>query len=141
MSYASQADLETRFGAAELVALTDRTGAGAIDGSVVERALADAVAMADSYLQRRHTLPLSSTPPALKPVVCDIARYKLHEDAPTEVVRRRYEDARDWLRDVAHGRVVLEAASPGSSATPGLTPAPAAASHRAAYTAEQTRGF
>ncbi len=141
MSYATQADLETRFGAEELVALTDRAGGGAIDGSVVERALADAVALADSYLARRHTLPLASTPPALRPVVCDVARYKLHEDAPTEEVRRRYEDALAWLRDVAVGRVALEAAAPGSSTTPGLTPAPVAAAQQANFTGEDTRGF
>lgn len=107
MAYCTQTDLEDRFGLVELTQLTDRDGAGAPDPAVVARAIADAEAEVDSYLRGRVTLPLSPVPPEVTAVACDIARYRLYGVRAPEEVRRRYEDARGWLRDVAAGRVVL----------------------------------
>lgn len=103
MAYATQADLETRFGADELAQLTDRVAGAVIDASVVARALDDASAEIDSYLASQYDLPLAAVPPVLVRVASDIARYYLWADRATEAVRQRYEDARIYLGKVAKG--------------------------------------
>lgn len=107
MSYATKQNLIDRFGQTELAQLTDRVNGTTIDDTVVNRALEDADAMINGYLQARYSLPLSSVPPMLVTVACNIARYQLFEDRVTEIVRQRYEDAIAWLKDVAAGRVSL----------------------------------
>jgi len=118
MTYATQADLEARFGLDELTQLTDRTNAGVPDAVVVARALADADAEIDGYLASRYALPLATVPPVLARIACDIARYRLWEDRASEEVRRRYEDARRLLESIARGQVSL--GLPAVSAAPAL---------------------
>jgi len=107
MTYATQPDLETRFGAAELLQLADRDGDGLADPGVVAGALAEAAAEIDAYLVGRYALPLASTPPVLVRLACDLARYRLMADNPLEEARKRYEDARRLLEALAAGRVAL----------------------------------
>jgi phage gp36-like protein len=118
MPYATQADLEERFGADELTQLTDRVNAGVPDASIVARALADADAEIDGYLASRYALPLAAVPPVLARIACDIARYRLWEDRASEEVRLRYEDARRLLESIARGQVSL--GLPAISAAPAL---------------------
>jgi phage gp36-like protein len=113
VTYATQQDLVDRFGATELKQLTDRTNTPptTIDDTVVTRALDDATAMADGYLGKQYTLPLSVTPERLTKVVADVARYYLHgkraeKDGP---VARGHDEALAWLKDVARGLVLLDA--------------------------------
>ena len=114
MPYATQTDMETRFGVDELIQRTSRTGA-AIDTDVLSRALADADAEIDSYLATRYALPLPSTPAVLVLLACDITRYQLFGDKVPDSVRQRYEDAVGVLKRLSAGSVQLA----------GLTPAPA----------------
>jgi phage gp36-like protein len=107
MAYCTQADLEERYGAAELVELTDRDRIGVADATAIARAIADADALVNGYLAGRYTLPLASTPPALTRLACVVARYHLYADHPTEHVRRAYEDAVRLLEQVAAGKVTL----------------------------------
>lgn len=107
MSYATQADMEARFGRDELIARTDRNATGSVDGAVLDRALADADAEIDGYLAARYALPLPTVPPMLARIACDIARYRLWEDMASDEVRRRYEDARRLLEMMARGTVAL----------------------------------
>ena len=118
MPYATQADLEARFGADELTQLTDRVNAGVPDAAIVARALSDADAEIDGYLASRYALPLATVPPALARIACDIARYRLWEDRASEEVRRRYEDARRLLESIARGQVSL--GLPAANAAPAL---------------------
>lgn len=111
MSYATQTDMTERFGAVELAQLTDHVNAAVIDAAVVTRALDDAQAEADAYLAQRYQLPLASVPPVLVRMVCDMARYRLYDDATTEAVRVRYNDAVALLRRMAAGDVQLPAAT------------------------------
>lgn len=108
MTYATQQNLVDRFGSEELLALADRDGDDAVDTAVVDAALADADALIDSYIGRRYTLPLASTPARLVTVAATIARYELAADRPTEQMRQDYDDAVAWLRDVAAGRAELQ---------------------------------
>lgn len=115
MSYASQADMEARFGERELINLTDRTGQGAVDVSVLERALADASAEIDGFLAARYELPLSSTPVVLVRICADLARYYLHDDhAPDQVVERR-KAAVATLRSLSRGEVSLGMSDTGDT--------------------------
>ncbi len=120
MSYATQQSLIDRYGEAELIALTDKATppTGAIVATVVDRALADADAIIDSYAAARYLTPMTPTPAVVVGVACVIARYKLHEDHATELIRRDYETALTWLRDVAAGRAqIVGALAPGASAS------------------------
>ena len=110
MTYATQADLETRFGSDELAQITDRINGSVIDASVVARAIADAEAEIDGYLAARYQLPLASVPAVLGRLTCDMARYYLYADRFTESVRKRYEDAVRLLKAMASGDVKLDAA-------------------------------
>lgn len=112
MPYATQADLETRFGSKELAKLTDRTAGSVIDAAVVDRALVDAAAEIDGYLAVRYQLPLASVPVALAQPACDIARYNLWGERATEPIKQRYEAAVSRLKDIAGGRFKLESAAP-----------------------------
>lgn len=120
MPYATQADLASRFGTAELIQLTDRTNANAIDAAVVATALADADGIIAPYLAARYALPVSPVPVALSRIASDIARYLLWKDNPPEFVRDNYEDALGMLKALMEGKAVL----PGAAAAPdGATPA------------------
>ncbi len=110
MPYATLADLTSRFGVAELRQLTDRElpAAGAVVVEVVDRALADADGVVNRFLGARFSVPLGAPYPSdLVRVACDVARYFLHDQAPTEIARTHYEDALAWLRSVADGKLPL----------------------------------
>ncbi len=112
MSYATLQSLIDRFGADEILQLSDRDvpPLGAINEAVVTRALTDAANTIDGYLAARYTLPLPSVPPLLELFACDIARYRLMTRPPDEA-RQRYTDALGWLDKVAQGKIELGGAS------------------------------
>lgn len=105
--YATQANLEARFGNEVLAQLTDRVNGTAIDVLVVTRAIADAEAEIDAYLAGRYVLPLASVPTLLERLACDLAYYYLCGDRVTEQVRARYEDVQRTLKAIATGQVTL----------------------------------
>lgn len=107
MPYATQQDMEYRFGAAELAQLTDRQNGTTIDATVLGKALADADDLINSYLATRYSLPLASVPKVIVRAACDIARYFLYEDRVTDQVRARYDDTVRFLRSIADGAVSL----------------------------------
>lgn len=124
MTYATAADLETRYGLDELIQLTDRAGTHTVDHVVVGKALADADSIIDGYIGAAIALPLASVPARLTAAACAIARYLLWQDGHPERVRLDYEDVLVWLRDVAAGRASLGLAT--SAAPPVATALPAA---------------
>lgn len=121
MTYATQQDLIDRFGEEELIQLTDRAGLGAVESIAVARALADAEAEIDSYLVVRYAVPVAPAPAMLVRVACDVARYRLYANAPTQPVRVAYEDAVKFLRDVAAGKASLGAGAESLPAQSGGT--------------------
>ena len=80
----------------------------AIAAPKITRALEDASALADDHLRSRHVLPLAGVPRTLVFAVCDIARYYLYDDKPTEIVAERHRLALAWLKSLAAGSVVLD---------------------------------
>lgn len=127
MAHAALADLEARYGADEVLQLTDRNNDGLPDAAVYGPALDDASTEVDAYLAAITPLPLATPVPDLVVLItCEIARYRLWKDLASEEVRRRYEDAARQLRDIAARRVKLPGlepaqgpASPPQISTPG----------------------
>ena len=108
MGYCIVQDLVDRYGQAEMAAITDRTAGTTLDDAVAQRAIDDASSEMDSYLASRYRLPLTAAPAVLLVVCADIARHILYKDRPTEEVRKRAEDARAWLKDLAKGYASLD---------------------------------
>lgn len=111
MSYAVQNDMLVRFGAAELVQLTDigtpRTGA--IVTEVLERAITDASAWIDSYLVGRYALPITD-PSALAVLnlhCCNEARYLLMTAQADEAAVKAHDERIAYLKAVAKGDIAL----------------------------------
>lgn len=117
MLYATAADITDLYGPDALV-VADRNGMGVADAVAVDRAIASASAEIDAYIGTRYTLPLPSTPVHLVTVCIDIAIYRLalSADVLTDEHRRRYDDARAFLKMVSTGAATLQiiAATDGS---------------------------
>lgn len=124
MIYAQWTDMVERFGERELTQLSDRDDTGEINPAVLNRAILDATAFVDGYIGRVYKLPLLgcakpltapgaaveyAVPPVLKRIVCDLARYYLHDqlaDEKHEVVRRHSAATQD-LKNIAEGKTQL----------------------------------
>ncbi len=124
MSYASQANMITRFTEQEVIALSDRANLGVLDAAVIAGALVDADAEIDPYLAPRHVLPLAIVPKILSNFACDIARYRLCGTGgvtETDEVRNRYKDAIKFLENVAAGKIGLGLDAANNVAAPANT--------------------
>lgn len=109
--YCTQADIEERFGSAELIQLTDRARSGVADSVAIARAIDDAEAEIDGYLSGRYTLPFATVPPVLTRLSCDIALYHLFSarrgGGVIDDVRNRYKDAVRLLENIGKGVITL----------------------------------
>lgn len=101
--YATREDLIARFGAGEV----DNLEALQTTTDAIEEALRDAVEEIDSYVAVKYKLPLPSIPSTLKRVACNIVRYRLYFQQPTEEVENRYEAEINYLKRIADGKAVL----------------------------------
>lgn len=109
MSYATQAELEDRYGERMLIQLTDRATppAGVVDAALVAAQLANTDAVIDGYLLGRYALPLAEVPPLLADLAQAITIYKLHPYAADPKIEQDYKDAVAMLGRVAKGEVRL----------------------------------
>jgi phage gp36-like protein len=113
MPYATQQDLVDRYGADEIRAVSDRADPplDAIDAAVVAKALADAGEEIDGYLAKRYALPIAGTvPPVLTTLACEIARFRLQRNIPSEDLSNGYTRAIKRLQEIAAGQFVLQLA-------------------------------
>lgn len=101
--YATEQDLYLRFGQ-EIDNLKSMLPAG----SSIDEILQDAVDEINGHIGGRYLLPLQNTPNNLTRLTCDIARYRLYFQKPTEEVRQRYEDAISFLKRVADNKAHLQ---------------------------------
>jgi phage gp36-like protein len=109
LAYAKPLDFTNHFGEVEAQQLTDLNDQGSVDGVLLSLSLSDAADEINSYISRAYKLPLpvSAVKAPLVRVSCDIARYRLYKDRPTDEVTERYKIARAWLKDVSSGLAVL----------------------------------
>lgn len=115
MSYATQADMLLRYGAAELRQLSDiedpRTGA--VVDAVIERALVDATAWLNGYLVGRYALPIIETS-VLARLNLDCAaeaRFLLMTTNVDEAAQKAHDERAAFYRSVAKGDIALLAAA------------------------------
>lgn len=101
--YATESDLVDRFGA-EVEQLKGMLPSS----SAVDDAIQDATEEINGHIGGRYPLPLPNIPSNLKRMACDIARYRLYFQQPTEEVRKRYEDAIAFLKRVADHKAHLQ---------------------------------
>lgn len=101
--YATEADLVARFGE-EIGNLKLMVS----NPTFVEDAIQDATEEINGHIGDRYPLPLPNVPSNLKRMACDIARYRLYFQQPTEEVRKRYEDAIAFLKRVADNKAHLQ---------------------------------
>ena len=108
-TFATKADMCARFGDSEVIMLTDRSRAGAIDDAVLQQGLDDADAEMSGYLAGRYALPFPAMPAVLIGYACDIARYRLTGTAVrcTDEIEARYHVAIKFLDKVARGLISL----------------------------------
>lgn len=133
MSYATVSDMVARFGEQEMVLLTDLVNIPptTIDEDRVALKLEDATSYVEGYIGQVYRLPLRGclkpatvpggepvyvSPPVLVRLVCDVARYYLHDDlAPENEVYRRYRAATKELEAIADGKALLSCPWGGSA--------------------------
>lgn len=116
MVYATQADIEARFGRDELVDLTNPHGED-VDAVKVEIALADAEATVNVRLASQYALPLSKTPEILTRITVNIARkhlYELDGRIVTDTVKENYDESIQMLKEIAKGTLELGVTKEGS---------------------------
>lgn len=101
--YATEVDLVARFGE-EISGLKLMVS----NPAFVEDAIQDATEEINGHIGDRYPLPLPNVPSNLKRMACDIARYRLYFQQPTEEVRKRYEDAIAFLKRVADNKAHLQ---------------------------------
>ncbi|MFN0297738.1 gp436 family protein [Acinetobacter albensis] len=101
--YATEADLVARFGE-EIGSLQVMVS----NPTFVEDAIQDATEEINGHIGDRYSLPLPNVPSNLKRMACDIARYRLYFQQPTDEVRKRYEDAVAFLKRVADNKAHLQ---------------------------------
>jgi phage gp36-like protein len=125
MAYSVKGDIVEKLPEDVLIGLTDDAGIGAVDDSVVDRAIADADATIDAHCGKRYTVPLSTVPPMIRQVSVDLAIFNLYarrDIDPPDVRKDKYKEALRFLEKVLGGRIDLGAATPvptnsGSSVT------------------------
>lgn len=110
MSYITREDLIESFGQIEIDRLEfniTKSESAEDKAKASQTAAQSASNKVDSYLGVRYDLPLPSTPDVLKTCVCDVARYLMYKDKPTEEVENRYKEALSYLKDLGAGRAKL----------------------------------
>ncbi|AYA02235.1 DUF1320 domain-containing protein [Acinetobacter sp. WCHAc010034] len=105
--YATEADLVTRFGDD-----IENLKMMLPSQSSVNDAIQDATEEINGHIGGRYPLPLPNVPSNLRRMACDIARYRLYFQQPSEEVRQRYEDAIAFLKRVADNKAHLQIQSP-----------------------------
>jgi len=108
MVYIDKAGMIARFGADELIQLTDMERTGAIDDGVLDLAIADAVSEVKGYVEARYPLEaLAGIPSVLVGICADVTRFRLYRDSVPEHVKTRYDAAVRMLKSIASGAMVL----------------------------------
>lgn len=102
--YATEANLVARFG----LEIEELKLMHANTSTAVQDAIQDATEEINGHIGGRYPLPPPNVPSNLKRMACDIARYRLYFQQPTEEVRKRYEDAIEFLKRVADNKAHLQ---------------------------------
>lgn len=126
-NYATKTDIVNLYGAMLLDLIADRNNDGRSEDSVVAAALTASTEEINGFLSQRYTLPIEPTPPMFKQFCIDMAVYRMTplDDARTEEMRKRYDDAIKRLTMIANGDLGIgipedEVDQPGGKGTAGI---------------------
>lgn len=121
MAYCTEANILTRVGEEELVALADLDEDGTADAAVVAAAISDADGHINSYVAVKYTVPVSPVPDVLVKRSTSLAIYflQLRRNSVTEDMQKEYDRITQWLKDVVAGKVSLGVTTPKPAESPG----------------------
>jgi len=108
MAYCSTADCEAKAGgSARLIELTDDAGAGTLNTTVLDAAIAEATAWIDSYAAPRYSTSFVTVPSMVRWLAADETIYLLKQRRSMllDEDRTKREDRLAWLRDLSKGLV------------------------------------
>lgn len=113
MAYITKQDLLDELGETRLVQLTDKDKTGAVDDTVVNKAIAYACGLFDTYARTRYTLPVPTTE-MVRAICLDLAVYKLErgraksQEAIDNLNKSLYNPAIKLLGDIQSGKAALD---------------------------------
>jgi phage gp36-like protein len=141
MTYATQSQLEARYGLRMLIDCTDRgdVATGVVDTSVVAAALGAADSVIDGYLLGTYALPLASVPALVSDIACAIAMWRLSTGVPGDKIKADYDDARKTLEQISRGVVKLSVS--GLPAATSGTSGALVTDRERPFSADQMTGF
>jgi phage gp36-like protein len=126
------------------VSLTDDAGSGAVDTSVVDRAIADAGEEIDGYVGSRYPVPLAPVPGIIRKYAVDVAIYNLYSRRPMgapEHRKARYDAAIKFLMAVGRGDLSLGVNDPGGNPPEAKGPEMASTNPPKIFGRDKTRGY
>ncbi len=120
--YATIADLELAFGAAFILKLSDRDNTRQRNDAVLNAVLTRATSLANSYIDKKYSVPLAIPPDFLVSAVIDVAVYQQSRDrmTGTEEMRKRYDDAVKLFEKIAKGDITLAGNEPAQNPDTGM---------------------
>ena len=105
-------DLEAVAGVSTVAGIVRDLPSPAERQTAVDRAIAAAESLADSYLRARYTVPVADPPDQLVEAVSHIAMWSLYRGPAPDHVKTRRDDAVAWLVNVGTGKAILPAVDP-----------------------------
>jgi len=102
-----------------LIRLTDDEGAGSVNTTRAEAAIASAQALVDAALTRLYDLPLADAPELIKKLTSDLTVYNMYlrlGSMPAEV-RAAYADSVSVLDKIASGALIPLGVSPAQTSS------------------------
>lgn len=127
MSYITKQDLLEELGERKLVELTDNDRTGVVDDTVVNKAIAYAEGLFDSYARTRYSLPVPLTE-MVKSVCLDLAVYKLRrarastQEMQDSLKKALYDPAIKLLEAIQSGKAALDVPAAEEAATTPASP-------------------
>jgi len=122
VAYVTQADIERAAGGSDrLLELADLDADGSLD-SLTER-INDVERWIDSFLEKRHTVPLTDPVPKVIRMVAAqevVYQLKVARDAVTQRWQDTHDANQDWLEGVSYGRIGIGLTLPAKQATPDI---------------------
>lgn len=117
MPYCTEAQLVTKFGADEIVQLTDYDGVGSVNTDVLAAAQAAADSDIDKRLRMRGwTVPLATVTPDIVAIALDMTRFYLYNTQEIDIVSNAYKRRIQELNDYVAGKLLLDIGYPDAVA-------------------------
>ncbi|MDI3480794.1 MAG: hypothetical protein PWQ97_449 [Tepidanaerobacteraceae bacterium] len=113
MMYCTLDDIKNQVPEDVLIDLTDDNGTGAINETIVDKAIIDAQEEIDVYASKLYTVPFNPVPGIIKKLAVDIAVYNLFsrrgfdQESADSVILQRYKSAIKLLENLSVGTATI----------------------------------